>query len=234
MPYMVPTPTLQNVDTLRQATREYGLWIEKCWAMVLRLGTYPTGEDLRTAYWRTLAFNCDLSGYEASDDLEISFDAWKEVQSDFPEACNEIERLVTSLGHDNGPEVPYTGWSFTRMFNGASKSWQVLSSYYRIAKLNDRFNRLAAVGSRFEASMKRYNHMRKFCTTRKGYIGWIPSWAKTGDLICFPENSTIPLVIRRRITRGGFNLVGECYIHNHDCEPITLTGMRVENQILLV
>ena len=54
---------------------------------------------------------------------------------------------------------------------------------------------------------------RQFCTTEKGYIGWVPAAAKTGDRICLLVGGQVPYVLRPHKKKKGFQFLGEAYIH---------------------
>jgi hypothetical protein len=58
---------------------------------------------------------------------------------------------------------------------------------------------------------------RNFCSTHRGYVGWVPWGAKSGDEICVFSGCCLPFVIRQQ-ERGAeqkqrHGLVGDCYIH---------------------
>lgn len=53
---------------------------------------------------------------------------------------------------------------------------------------------------------------RRFCRTRNGRIGWVPSVAETGDYICLFDDMEYPYAVRESEVVGGYALVGECYI----------------------
>lgn len=53
---------------------------------------------------------------------------------------------------------------------------------------------------------------RRFCNTKKGYLGMVPALAKKGDQICFFLGGMTPFVIRSK-SDGIHQLIGECYLH---------------------
>ena len=54
----------------------------------------------------------------------------------------------------------------------------------------------------------------RFCTTRKGYIGFVPYDAKLGDEICVVHGAVVPFVLRKLTESGkAYKLIGESYIH---------------------
>jgi hypothetical protein len=54
---------------------------------------------------------------------------------------------------------------------------------------------------------------RKPCRTTKGYIGWVPSRAKSGDQVCIIAHGAVPFIIRPNEEDGCYKLIGESYIH---------------------
>lgn len=53
---------------------------------------------------------------------------------------------------------------------------------------------------------------RRFCSTSKGYIGWVPQPAQVGDMVCCFLWAKV-LILLRPEQSGGYSLVGECYLH---------------------
>ena len=58
---------------------------------------------------------------------------------------------------------------------------------------------------------------RKFCSTSRRYVSWIPANAESGDEICFFKGCRLPFVIRAERfephQKDVYELVGDCYIH---------------------
>lgn len=61
----------------------------------------------------------------------------------------------------------------------------------------------------FEAAVKG----RRFGTTPKRYMGLFPRGTNPGDEICIFSGGHVPFVVRRQVTSGLYQLVGECYVH---------------------
>lgn len=53
---------------------------------------------------------------------------------------------------------------------------------------------------------------KRLAVTKKGYIGKVPGHAKKGDLICLLLGCGVPVVLRER-GEGGYEVVGESYVH---------------------
>ncbi len=71
--------------------------------------------------------------------------------------------------------------------------------------------KLVEASAPFENAFKRYCFGRKFCTTTNGYMGWVSSKALKGNCLCYFEGCKLPFVIRPCV--GGYQLVGDCYLH---------------------
>jgi hypothetical protein len=55
---------------------------------------------------------------------------------------------------------------------------------------------------------------RKFCATRRRYLGWAPGDAAPGDIICILLGAETPYILRRDENDSEYyKLVGETYIH---------------------
>jgi hypothetical protein len=55
---------------------------------------------------------------------------------------------------------------------------------------------------------------RRFCSTGKRYLGWVPRAAVAGDIICIFAGGEVPFIIRPLEGHSDYyELVGECYIH---------------------
>jgi len=52
---------------------------------------------------------------------------------------------------------------------------------------------------------------RRIGSSRRGYLGWLPSAAAPQDIICIPCGSEVPYVLRK--DGDYYKLIGECYIH---------------------
>jgi hypothetical protein len=83
---------------------------------------------------------------------------------------------------------------------------------------------------------------RRFCITKKGFMGWVPPLAEAGDLVCVMGDAETPYVLRKRREKSmgdesneseirieteeedEYEFVGECYFHGMmDGEMVDLT-----------
>ncbi|KAF1952608.1 hypothetical protein CC80DRAFT_507796 [Byssothecium circinans] len=73
---------------------------------------------------------------------------------------------------------------------------------------------------------------RKFCSTRKGSIGWVPRGAQVGDVICVLYGGRVPVVLRPR--DGGYEFVGDAYVHGMmNGEALVMSGAPDEEFALI-
>ncbi|KAE9362704.1 hypothetical protein N431DRAFT_551181 [Stipitochalara longipes BDJ] len=59
---------------------------------------------------------------------------------------------------------------------------------------------------------------RRFCITKKGYMGFVPRKTEVGDLVCIFAGAKTPFIIRGKAWNGEeenetYSLVGECFFH---------------------
>ena len=54
---------------------------------------------------------------------------------------------------------------------------------------------------------------RIFGVTEKRYMGLLPRGTQIGDQVCVFKGGPLPFVVRRRLDRDEYLLIGECYIH---------------------
>ncbi|KAI0456770.1 HET-domain-containing protein [Xylaria acuta] len=57
-----------------------------------------------------------------------------------------------------------------------------------------------------------WTRCRILCSTKKGYLGWVPDITREGDSVFLFLGSKVPLVVRP-VGDGTYKLIGECYIH---------------------
>ncbi|KAH6619010.1 heterokaryon incompatibility protein-domain-containing protein [Boeremia exigua] len=76
--------------------------------------------------------------------------------------------------------------------------------WFRVEYVDD-----ATVG---QARLALFAPSRRFAATKTGLIGFVPTRARTGDLICIIHGAKVPFVVRK-IANGRYTLVGECYMH---------------------
>ncbi|KAL8765965.1 MAG: hypothetical protein Q9209_007112 [Squamulea sp. 1 TL-2023] len=69
----------------------------------------------------------------------------------------------------------------------------------------------AKIDQAFRCDFLRMARNRKFCITKKRYMGWCPSNTKAGDRICILFGGQTPYVVRKE--KQGYRLLGEAYIH---------------------
>ncbi|KAF1999212.1 HET-domain-containing protein [Amniculicola lignicola CBS 123094] len=216
-PWMVPSPSLQDLEKLYSSLSAMEAWDDECWALVTALERYPTGQSIYDAYWRTLAFNTDCTGVEAPEELENVFAVWQSMRGDFIafyDYVKEMQREAPADGHAEPSKNTNWGWGVRWVMKWATWNWRTLSKYVRIQQMMAKAKRQAKIATRFDPVFKRYCFGRKFCITVNGYMGWVASSTVPGDRICSFEGSCIPFVLREAgYGARCFSVVGDCYLH---------------------
>ncbi|KAK9780083.1 putative Heterokaryon incompatibility domain-containing protein [Seiridium cardinale] len=91
------------------------------------------------------------------------------------------------------------------------------------AKKEENHISVRRVARKFDRDVVHMAKNRRFCITKKGYIGWAPPATQAGDRICIIRGSQVPYVVRP--TQGGYLYIGESYIHGiMDGEGLAMGG----------
>ena len=75
----------------------------------------------------------------------------------------------------------------------------------------DRPISIRRVARHFDRDVLRMAKNRRFCTTKKGYMGWAPPEAQAGDQICVLMGGQVLYIVRP--VEGGHRYLGEAYVH---------------------
>ncbi|KAI4185415.1 MAG: hypothetical protein LQ346_005895 [Caloplaca aetnensis] len=85
----------------------------------------------------------------------------------------------------------------------------------------------AKVDQAFRNDFLRIARNRKFCITKKRYMGWCPFDTKHGDRICLLFGGQTPYVVRKQ--GRGYRLLGEAYLHGvMDGEVLGKPDIKIE------
>lgn len=71
--------------------------------------------------------------------------------------------------------------------------------------------RILAMVMRLHLYFNRVDRTRVIASTSKGYLGWIPETARSGDMIALLARAPCPIILRKR-PDGYFSVVGDAYI----------------------
>ena len=205
---MTSTQTLRTMRAFANHSREMEDWEDSCWDLAEALGKYPTGQNTFEAYWRTLIFNRVQLDQEPTADYKWAYKNWNTA---FAIAKDESFLVLEEASNDPGPQATTIWGKIQGLANQVSTGWQHtmlrIKLLFKIALLK----KLHQDAAPFVAVFPRYACGRKFCITASGYIGWVPSAARTGDLLCYFKDCKLPFVIRSR--EEGYEIVGDAYIH---------------------
>ncbi|KAL8968186.1 MAG: hypothetical protein Q9183_002580 [Haloplaca sp. 2 TL-2023] len=85
----------------------------------------------------------------------------------------------------------------------------------------------AKISQAFRYDFFRVARNRKFCITKKRYMGWCPFHAKPGDRICILFGGQTPYIVRKEAR--GYRLLGEAYIHGAmNSEVLDMADIKIE------
>lgn len=172
--------------------------------------TYPSGESVFDAYWRTLIGNNTHRETDGEAPLEYgeSFAALLRVQQIYEES----ECLPQPNSH-----------SFASSLASESETQE--------------FSRLEHKARPYRLSQQVMLNGRRFCVTKKGYFGMLTQNADKGDHVCIIMGSTVPFMVREievaQSLSTSYSIVGEGYIHGiMNGEALTMEGFEVTDIIL--
>jgi hypothetical protein len=187
-PYHAITAYLTDTEISLRHAQELDRWNRECWDLVKPLARYQTGESQFDAVWRTMVFNREAKGVAAPDELGFSYIWWvtgiQAVVYMIEEILSSAER--TYLEYDNWTKFKIT------FFMG----WMCIAF---------------PLSQRFESALNQNAIGRKFFMSKNEFIGWVPTAAQEGDMLCLFEHCWLPFVIRP--TPDGYQLIGEAYVH---------------------
>ena len=135
-------------------------------------------------------------------------------------------------------------WSITPATCGTKRFWETIacvltnarknealefqSQLMKYAKLDRQHDVDNPVQALFLHNMESWTHVRKFCVTEKGQIGWVPIEAQQDDVICVFEGAELPYVLRRTADEDAHTIIGHCFIHG-----VMFGEVTAGNEILL-
>ncbi|KAG7008469.1 hypothetical protein G7Y79_00005g016100 [Physcia stellaris] len=166
-------------------------WEAETQRLKVKLQNYPTGEAVDEAYWRTLIGNKTHTDGALPGDFAKSHAAHLETQKAY--------RQGSSVSNGSG-NLPF---SRTLASTAASTTFEELENLARPFRLGTQV----------------MFWRRRFCITKKGYMGMVPMNAAEGHLISIFLGGSAPFVLKpevrepQHIARVYYQLVGECYLH---------------------
>jgi hypothetical protein len=197
----VASEGLQRVNVLQDWTRA-----------ALSLQSYPTGEDITTAYYATVSHGFsklgddskDLFGTSPNKTADVAFYAWCKV-------LLTEEQMFPHRTPVSDLSVP--GYSATYSQNPA---YQTLSNLYACQELG--------VANTWDMHnwMLRLAENRALFTTDNGYMGVAFHAIRKGDLVVLLSHAGLPMVIRPD-GAARYHLVAPAYVH-----PLSGLGAAVE------
>ncbi|KAI4276199.1 MAG: hypothetical protein LQ337_002666 [Flavoplaca oasis] len=90
----------------------------------------------------------------------------------------------------------------------------------------------AKISQTFRYDFLRVARNRKFCITKKRYMGWCPFETEPGDRICILFGGQTPYIVRKQ--GAGYRFLGEAYIHGvMNGEVLGMADIKIETIRLL-
>lgn len=76
-------------------------------------------------------------------------------------------------------------------------------------------------------------HSRRLFLSDKGYVGLAPDDAQTGDVVCILFGALVPFVLREKVGRRQYQLIGEAYVYGIMDGEFLATGDTVPEEFVL-
>ena len=180
-------------------------WLMVCKEVVLSLQPYPTEENSKEIFWRTLIFDTADTGGIAPASYGESFDVFMKLTLSVARTPRIIPRPPSHF-------LKYSEASYAEPCKDQDNVLPTTEDddYYIRARAKETERHMPTLKP-FEQAFGRFVRGRKFFSSKRGFVGWIPISAQTGDKICILQGCGIPYVIRPG--ERGYILLGDCYIH---------------------
>lgn len=173
------------------------------------------GDEVATfsALWRSLI--SDVRYYADS-----SFERATEEMGDiWVKKCRRWEDVFQNEGCDEyDPKKPmHPDISIFEIWYHHNRFWKVAGrpvrdfAHFRL-EATHADDQDISLNASFENTMKKKIYGRRLITTEKGYIGLAPAASKKGDEVCILFGCSTPVILRP-LNEGGYELIGECYVH---------------------
>jgi hypothetical protein len=210
-PYLASAPHLRNKAAAIRHAREMKEWIDSTADLYQTLGSYPTGEKVSDAWWRTLAFNREREGVDATPNLQESFKSWKKACS---LGLTAVEAVISEIERQDTLTLPSDQNLMDRIIQ---YSWIM----GKVAAMTTVAEQERKKGKYFETAFNRFCFGRKYFRSQRGYLGWVPCTAQQGDIIVLFEDCSLPFVLRHETIandeEGGigerYRVIGDAYIY---------------------
>jgi hypothetical protein len=205
--------------------------------------TYPTNdpppfrsaygglEATRTAFWRTVVANSTAGGISpAPESYSCLLDRqlWKFGVSDVEANGFGLHEVMA-----RNEELVLSGYTLVELACGPTKERRSIRKESRKALLD---NEHVLAAGQLEALEWAMNVLawRRLAGTIQGRIGLAPGGAEVGDKIAVLVGCDVPMVLRWVVSRDGWLVVGECYLHGvMNGEAVNVDTGNVGDVILL-
>ncbi len=165
------------------------------------------GQCLDEVIWKTMI--CDKMGellYEHASELARSLLAW-----DHKKMSKETE-------------------SWNEVYGDPERVKSYFPASEKIKRMHEEQFMQTAV--QYAGTALNMMHWKSFATSMDGYLASVPVSSLPGDVVCVVMGAKVPFVLRPR--NGGYQLIGECYVHGLMCgEALKMSGLEVETLTLV-
>ncbi|KAK5085250.1 hypothetical protein LTR05_004531 [Lithohypha guttulata] len=134
-------------------------------------------------------------------------DRWGPVRTSMPLPLPDVPNIA-ALAHPNQTTHPREGTLDPRLrIDNLVPGGDSESLANRLARLN-------TLMTPFDSLFGQWCYGRKFFSTKRGYMGWVPEGAQAGDRLCVFHGSRMPFVIRSvPDKKDSFRIIGAAYVH---------------------
>lgn len=220
---MVSTPYLQNNAASIHHGYQMLAWIDSVIALCRTLETYPTGEPVSEASWRTLVFNREREGIDAPADLLDSFQSWMEGYALMTALVEEGMSYAERQGTLTVPNDRNLWGRIDQYFDSWREMFQNIWSMGKVAAMEKNLVKAVEKGRRFDTAFYKFCYGRKYFKSQNGYMGWLPSTAQQGDVIVLFEDCSLPFILRHETTDNDeegesgerYRVIGDAYVHGY-------------------
>jgi hypothetical protein len=138
---------------------------------------YVNGQPLSDAFWRAAMGDATDNERPAHEIYKEYFDCFNEIFDQ--EKDSRLEKVLRDF--ETFGDVPDIDYLEAQIEEGGS----------------DRYLEKVAKSTKYAAMANRVSLYRRFCITKKGYIGWVPRFSQVGDLVGIIDGEPTPYIVRR-------------------------------------
>ena len=227
--HMYEKPSLDNKTCSHQ--RLY-CWFRECRNLEenYSFDPYVNLQPRKEAFWRALIGDRTTSSRPAPMSFASNFRAVEEFLLSF--SLYKKSHTIPSISCDScllQPNLPAWKLRFPQNLfldfpSDANHHPDFPTDHDSLSKIFDFFEALTPISAG-----------RRFCVTDRGYMGWVPPYTVSGDLVCIFHGARTPFLLRTETSDKGnhvYKLVGECFFHGMMDGEIFTSEYKMEDFIV--